>query len=183
MKPLLSAVFFSVLIFFSACNQEKKPTFASSTGTPSEIVVVSENNLWNSSAGDSVRAFFEGPVQGLPQPEPYYKLIQVKEDAFGSVLRLHRNVLIITIDSSMKEPLLELRHNIWASPQRVVKISAASIEGIKETFTANESKILNLYDNAEMERLQKLYAKSRDIEAISAIQKKFGFSQIGRAHV
>ena len=176
MKPLLSAVFFSVLIFFSACNQEKKPTFASSTGTPSEMVVVSENNLWNSSAGDTVRAFFDGPVPGLPQPEPFYKLLQVKEEAFGNLLKLHRNIFIITIDSSMQKPLLEMRHDIWASPQRVVKISAASVEGIKETFTANQEKILNLYDNAEMERLQKLYSKSKNIEAISAIEKKFGFS-------
>ena len=37
-------------------------------------------------------------------------------------------------------------------------------------------KILNLYDNAEIERLQKLYSKSKNISAITAIEKKFGFS-------
>lgn len=176
MKTFLSAAFVSVLILFASCNQDNKPSMSSSTGTPSEIVVVSENNLWNSSAGDTVRTFFEGPVPGLPQPEPFYKLIQVKEEAFGNLLKLHRNVFIITIDSSMKTPLLEMRHNIWATPQRVVKISASSVEGIKETFSANKEKILNLYDNAEVERLHKLYAKSKNIEAISAIEKKFGFN-------
>lgn len=173
---LLSATIFVVLIFLVACNQDKKPTKPSSTGAPSEIVVVSENNLWNSSAGDSARAFFAGPVPGLPQPEPLYKLIQVKEEAFGNLLKMHRNVFIITIDSLKREPLLEMRQNIWASPQRVVKISAASVEGIKETFEANKEKILNLFDNAEMDRLHKLYAKSKNIEAITAIEKKFGFS-------
>jgi hypothetical protein len=175
-KGSYSATFFVGLIFLIACNQNDKPTFPSSTGTPSEIVVVSENNLWASSAGDTVRALFAGPVPGLPQPEPFYKLIQVKEEAFGNLLKLHRNIFIITIDSSRQEPLLEMRQDIWASPQRVVKISSASVEGIKETFEANKEKILNLYDNAEMDRLHKLYAKSKNIESISTIEEKFGFS-------
>ena len=176
MKPLLSAALFSVLIFFAACNQDKKTYIPSSIGTPSEIIMVSEDNLWKSSAGDTVRAFFEGPVAGLPQPEPYYKLIQVKEDGFGDLLRQHRNIFIITIDSSLQKPVLEMPHNLWASPQRVVKIASPGIEGIKEVFEANKGKILNFYDNAEMERLQKLYAKSKDLNAISAIEKQFGFS-------
>ena len=176
MKPLLSAALLSVLVFFASCDQDKNPHIAPSIGTPSEIIMVSEDNLWNSSAGDTVRAFFEGPVAGLPQPEPYYKLIQVKEDGFGDLLRIHRNVFIITIDSSLQKPMIELRHNIWSTPQRVVKIASPSIEGIKEVFEANKGKILNLYDNAEMDRLQKLYAKSKDIEAITAIEKQFGFS-------
>ena len=176
MKPLLSAAFLSVLIFFAACNQDNSVHTPESLGTPNEIVMVSESNLWNSSAGDSVRAFFEGPVPGLPQPEPYYKLIQVKEDGFLSLLKIHRNVFIITIDSSLQKPVLEMLQNVWARPQRVVKISSPSVEGIKEVFEANKVKIVNLYDNAEMDRLQKLYSKSKNIEAITAIEKKFGFS-------
>ena len=176
MKPLLSAALLSVLIFFAACNQDKNPHIPTSVGTPNEIVMVSESNLWNSSAGDSVRAFFEGPVPGLPQPEPFYKLIHVKEDGFVNLLKIHRNILIITIDSSLQKPALELIHNLWSTPQRVVKIASPSVEGIKETFEANKAKILNLYDNAEMDRLQKLYAKSKDVNVISTIQKQFGFS-------
>lgn len=176
MKPLLSAALLSVLILFAACNQDKKPHIPESLGTPSEIVMVSESNLWSSSAGDSIRAFFEGPVPGLPQPEAFYKLIQVKEDGFISILKIHRNVFIITIDSSLQKPALEMLQNVWSKPQRVVKIASPTVEGIKETFEENKDKILNLYDNAEMDRLQKLYSKSKDIEAITAIEKKFGFS-------
>ncbi|MBW6491127.1 MAG: DUF4837 family protein [Lentimicrobium sp.] len=171
--PLL--VFFSFVLLIS-CDQEKKPTKSSSTGTPSEIIVVSENNLWKSSAGDSVRALFAGPVPGLPQPEPFYKLIQVKEDEFGRLLKLHRNVFIITIDSSRQTPLAELRRDIWATPQRVVKISAATVEGIKESFESRKEEILNLYDNAEIERLQKLYGKSRNKQSVERVGKKFGIS-------
>lgn len=164
---------FLVLAVLSSCNQDEKPTKPSSTGKPSEILVVSEDNLWKSSAGDSVRSFFAGPVAGLPQPEPLYKLVQIKEDELGRMLKIHRNILIITIDSSMKTPLAEMRRDLWAVPQRVVKISASSIEGIKETFASKRDEILNLYDNAEMERLNKLYSQSRNQSAIDAVAKKF----------
>jgi hypothetical protein len=156
-----------------SCRHEGKTMKPSSTGKPSEIVVVSENNLWKSSAGDSVRAFFSRPVPGLPQPEPHYKLVQIKEDEFGRLLKIHRNVLIITIDSAMSKPQAELRRDIWASPQRVVKISSPSIEGIKEIFAEKSDKILNLYDNAEIERLQSLYAKSLNLKASESIKNAF----------
>ncbi len=172
-------ILFQLLLFIGlsvtvlSCRHEGKTMKPSSTGKPSEIVVVSENNLWKSSAGDSVRAFFSRPVPGLPQPEPFYKLVQIKEDEFGRLLKTHRNALIITIDSALAKPQAELRRDIWASPQRVVKISSPTIEGIKEIFAERSSEILNLYDNAEIERLQTLYSKSLNIKASESIKKVF----------
>ena len=161
---------------FSSCKQSDKSVMASSTGKPSEVLVVCEKGLWKSSAGDSVRRFFAGPAIGLPQPEPLYKIVQVEEDEFNRFLKSHRNVFIMTIDSSMSKPLVEMRHDIWASPQRVVKISGASIEAIKNSFAERKNEILNLYDNAEIERLNKLYSKSYNIKAIEMIKKKFNLS-------
>jgi hypothetical protein len=175
-KRTFGAVLLLMSLLIVSCGQEKKPTKPSSTGKPSEIVVVSEDNLWKSTAGDSVRAFFGSTMPGLPQPEPLYSLIQVKEDEFGRLLKIHRNVFIITIDSSLTSPNAELRNDIWASPQRVVKISAASVEGIKEAFAAKKEEILNLYENAETERLQKLYAKSRNLKAVESVKAKFGLN-------
>lgn len=157
----------------SSCDTETT-TKPSSTGQSSEIVVVSENNLWKSSAGDTIRDFFDGPFPGMPQPEPLYKLIQVKVDGFGKLLQNHRNIFIIAIDSSLTAPKIEIRRNVWARPQRVVKISSPTIEGIKEQFIERREEILNLFDNAEIEKIQELYRKNFNIDAIKAIRNKFG---------
>lgn len=161
------------MLLLNACKNDEKEMKVSSTGKPSEILVVAENNVWKSTAGDSVRAFFAGPAIGLPQPEPLFKLVQVKVDEFNRMLQSHRNVFILNIDSSFDEPLVELRRDIWAAPQRVVKITASSVEDMKRSFAEKQTEILNLYDNAEIERLNVLYSKSVNIKGTELIAKKF----------
>ena len=161
------------MLLFSACKEQTGSTKAESTGKPSEILIVTGRPLWKSSAGDSIRAFFSGPAVGLPQPEPLYKLAQVEIDEFNRILQPHRNIFIIEIDSSFSGPQIEMRRDVWAAPQRVVKITGPSIEGIKSIFEQKKYEILNLYDNAEIERQQKLYSRSLNIKAIELIQKKF----------
>ncbi len=172
-KTGLSLMLGTVMMMTISCNNDEKPLKPSSTGKPSEILIVSEKALWKSSAGDSVRAFFAQAAVGLPQPEPLYKLAQVEEDEFNRILQSHRNIFIMVIDSSFDKPLVELRRDIWAAPQRVVKITASSIEAIKSSFAEKQIEILNLYDNAEIERLQKLYARTLNFKAIEIIKKKF----------
>lgn len=164
------------ILLMNACGNEEKAVMASSTGKPSEILIVSETNVWNSSAGDSVRAYFDGPAVGLPQPEPLYKIAQVEVDEFNRLLQSHRNIFIMTIDSSFSKPLVELRRDIWASPQRVVKITAASLEELKSSFAEKQNEILNLFDNAEIERLNKLYSKSVNLKAMELVRKKFNLA-------
>jgi len=172
----LAISFLTLTFAATSCGDSEKVIKAESTGKPSEILVVAEKGLWKSSAGDSVRSFFDGPAVGLPQPEPLYKLAQVEEDEFNRILQSHRNVFIMVIDSSFSEPLVEIRRDIWAAPQRVVKITASSIEDIKSSFAEKQIEILNLYDNAEIERLNKLYSKSVNLKATEVIKKKFNLS-------
>lgn len=165
-----------LLLFVVASCKNDTPVKASSTGSPSELLVVAEGNLWKSSLGDSVRSYFDGAVPALPQPEPLYRLVNVKEDEFGRVLKIHRNVLILTIDSSMKQPLVEMRRDVWAAPQSVAKISAKSLGDLKRAFDERKSEFLNLYDNAEIERLQQVYKKSINLKAAEALKENFNLS-------
>jgi len=171
-----TAALIAIASSLNSCNESGNGGKVQSTGKPGEILVVATKPLWKSTAGDSVRTFFAGPAIGLPQPEPLYKVVQVEEDEFNRLLKSHRNIMIMAIDSSLKEPVIEIRRDIWAAPQRVIKISAASIEGLKSIFGQKKDEILNVYDNAEIDRLQKLYSKTININGSEAVKKKFGFS-------
>lgn len=173
----LSSLLVPVLLLIGSVScKDEAPVKASSTGSPSELLVVAERNLWKSSLGDSVRSFFDGPVPALPQPEPLYRLVNVKEDEFGRVLKIHRNILILTIDSAMKQPLVEMRRDVWAAPQSVAKISAASLAELKTAFEERKNDFLNMYSNAEIERLQQLYKKSLNLKAARALKENFNLS-------
>jgi hypothetical protein len=167
----IALVLISVVGFIS-CNSEQA-TKASATGSPNEIIVVAEDNLWKTSLGDSIKNFFGSSRTGLPQDEPLYKVVQIKLSEFNRIFETHRNVLAITIDSSLSEPKTEMVHNVWSAPQRVVKIAAPSVEMLKTAFNEKKREIFNLYENAEIKRQQDLYAKTLNIKAGEIIREKF----------
>ncbi len=167
-------VLLSMVGLFS-CNMDKS-TKASSTGSPKEIIVVAENNLWKSSLGDTIKSYFSSPRLGLPQPEPLYNVVQISLDEFNRLFETHRNVFAVSIDSSLKKANVEFAYNVWASPQRVVKITAPTIELLKESFLLKQKDIFNLYENAEIERLQTLYSKSMNVKAVETVRSKFNLN-------
>ncbi|HLN52707.1 MAG TPA: DUF4837 family protein [Lentimicrobium sp.] len=160
---------------YVSCKTDKS-TKPSSTGNPNEIIIVAQDNLWKTSLSDTVKSFFSSFRPGLPQPEPLFKVVQIEVSEFSRLFETHRNILIISIDSSLKEAKFESAYNVWARPQRVVKISAPTIELLKTAFTEHDRDIFNLYENAEIERLQALFSKSLNIKAIETIKKKFNIS-------
>lgn len=166
------AFILAITLSLSSCKKNES-TKASSTGKPSEIIVVAEDNLWKSSLGDTIKGYFSTHRQGLPQPEPLFKVVQIKYDEFTRFFQSHRNVLAVSIDSTLTKAKYETGYNVWAAPQRVIKITAPSIELLKESFLEHDRDIYNLYENAEIERLQKLYSNSVNAKANDLIKKKF----------
>lgn len=163
------------MVGISSCKSDKS-TKASSTGSPKEIIIVAENNLWKSSLGDSITAYFSSSRLGLPQPEPLFNIVQINLEEFNRLFETHRNILAISIDSTIDKANVEMAYNVWATPQRVVKITAPTIEMLKESFKLKQKDIFNLYENAEIERLQTLYSKSMNIKAVEAVRAKFNLN-------
>lgn len=162
-------------IIITSCDTENS-TKPSSKGSPSEIIVVVEDNLWRTTLADTVKGYFGSDRPGLPQPEPLYKLVQIDLEEFDNLFETHRNVLTMAIDSSLQEAKYETAYNVWAVPQRVVKITAPTIELLKTSFAEHTREIFNLFENAEIERIQKSFSKSMNLKAADAISKKFNLN-------
>ncbi len=172
MKLSFIAMILASAFTYYSCIGDKSSK-ASSTGSPNEIIVVAEDNLWKTSLGDTVSGFFKSVRPGLSQPEPLFKVVQIKYDEFTRFFQSHRNVLALAIDSSLKAARYETAANVWARPQRVIKITAPTIELLKASFSEHSRDIFNFYENAEIERLQSTYSKSLNTKAIETVGKKF----------
>jgi len=169
--PATVLVLTSLLIVVS-CNSEKQ-TKPASKGSAKEIIVVAEDNLWKTSLSDTVIGYFNSDRPALPQPEPLYKVVQINLKEFDNLFESHRNVLSLAIDSSLTQGKFQIGYNVWAQPQRVVQINAPTVELLKSTFIEHQREIFNLFENAEIERLQKLFSKSLNIKASERIKSKF----------
>lgn len=164
-------------ILWSACGSGER-VVPNSTGRSSELMVVIEKNRWNGQIGDEIRAFFGQEMYGLPQPEPLFQFYTIPESDFTSMFQSHRNLLIVSIKPEFTQPFIETKRDLWARPQRVIKLNAASDTAFLRLFHTHREAFLKLYEQAERERIQRAYRSVPDQAIRNAMLENFGFSLV-----
>ena len=86
MRPLI------IIIFFFACSTESVKL--DSTGHSSEIVIVSNASAENNEQIEKLEKLFSSEIYGLTRFEPQFKLLNVEESDFKSIIRRHKKAKI-----------------------------------------------------------------------------------------
>ena len=136
-------LFFLLLIFGSSCLDGAK-TLPSSTGSSSEVIFVVEDDLWQESIKEVVTETFGAPIEGLNQNEANFRIIQVNHAEFKSILKTHKNIVIIAKDVKASS-----QKNKWANVQLVVQLNYEK-EGIK----INLNKIKAIFELEELKSIK-----------------------------
>ena len=178
-KTLLTIIFISLSTFmFYSCNSNSGG-LPHSTGKTLEILVVTNNKAqWNSAVGETVKSFFGQEQLGLPQSEPLFSMVNIPEDAFIRMYQSNRDLLIIDISKDVAKAQIENKKDLWASPQRVIKISAPDNESFFKLFEENKEGILTLFNQVERERMIKTFGVAKNIDVANALIEKFNFSLV-----
>ena len=113
MKNLLFCLFF----LLASCSGELK-TLPSSTGTLSEIIFVVEDALWEQKIKPLVNKTIGSPIQGINQNEANYKVVQINQSEFKSILKTHKNIVIISPNANESS-----QKNKWAKEQFVFQLN------------------------------------------------------------
>ncbi|MDC3032219.1 DUF4837 family protein [Bacteroidota bacterium] len=101
-----------IIIFLFACSTESIKL--DSTGHSSEIVIVSNASTANNEQIEKLEKLFSSEIYGLTRFEPHFKLLNVKESNFKSIIRRHKNIIIFTDKYQTKK-----MNNIWSKNQIV----------------------------------------------------------------
>ena len=169
---------FAVLTSLTSCD--RNGTIAKkdrSAGGTSEIMVVTQNDeQWDGMIGDSIRSFFLQSQYGLPQPEAIKKLTHIKINGFVDMFKKHKCILLVEIDPSITKPVVETGEDLWAAPQRVLKIVAPDRTSWCQTFDEHKEAFKVMYDKVERDRILSILRPSTDEKIVKRIQDKLGFS-------
>ena len=161
----------------TSCNYDKeKPRKDRSAGGTSEILVVTQNDeQWNGMIGDTIRAFFLQPQYGLPQPEALNKLTHINVSGFSDMFKKHKCLLIVEINPNIDKTVVETGEDVWAAPQRVIKIVAPNRTAWCQTFNEQKEAYKVMYDKVERDRIMTVLRPSNNVDITSQIKKKMGF--------
>jgi hypothetical protein len=174
MKRLL-IIFLSVAMLVIHSCSEPQQRIARSVGATSEILVVTQNaEQWNGAEGAAIRAFFEQPQYGLPQDEPLFRLSSLTIDKLSDMFKKHRNILVVETNNKLNEAQVETRSNLWANPQRVIKITAPDSDRWIAAFNENKDGFKLLFDKSERERLMNIFRPTANIKVMDPLMRQFG---------
>jgi len=106
-----------VAFLLNACqDQGLKPE---ALGSVAEVLVVSEAEIWQGEIGRQLRKTLSSEQYGLPQPEPWFKLIPVQDLGSNKFQSRHRFMLHIRIG----DPLEDLPKNVVMAAKKAIEQS------------------------------------------------------------
>ena len=134
-------LFFSIITSCTTTESGMRP----STGSVNELLIVTnDKDQWENTPGDTLRAFFGAPQIGLPQPEPVFDLLNVADDNFTDIFQKFHTILIVDINPQSSETRSETQQNVWAEPQRVIRITAKDLPSFYAEFDLKKDSFMKL---------------------------------------
>lgn len=159
---------------FNSCTDDSTLRRQNITGRPNEVLVVMGDDSWAGGPGELVRKTLAQPQIGLPQEEPVFGLINVSPSAFKKIFKTTRNIIQITISSTVTTPEVLMKDNVWASPQATVEIKVKDAVQFEQVFNENSNKILSYFISAEKKRLTATYDKTYESIIYNMLNNDFG---------
>ena len=161
------------LFVLSACSDGIK-TLPSSTGILSEVIFVVEDALWDNQVKDVAFRTFGVPIQGLTQDESSFRVIQVNHSEFKSILKTHKNIVIIA-----KNVPTSNQQDKWANDQLVVQLEfkhednelTNDLNKVKAIFEFREIRILRNSISKSSQKIQEKHIKEEfNIETLIPLE-------------
>ena len=112
----MRSTFFIFLVFISCGDIDK--TLPPSKGKNSEVIFVVNDELWLHSVDSLVGITFGDAIEGINQRESLFSTIQINHNEFNSILKTHRNIVIISEGASPSS-----QRDKWADGQFVAQLN------------------------------------------------------------
>jgi len=166
-----TAIILLFLITALSCSDNQQKLLPASSGNINNISVVTNDELWEGAVGEVIRENFGRPIYGLPQIEPIFSLSHIPSKVFSGFATKSRTIL--KIDVSENEGVFNFK-NTYASPQRIIQITAKSPDKIIEIIHENLNSIYStMYFNEIQEKQRRI---SKNLNKTEAIKNNTGVS-------
>ncbi|MCK5781397.1 MAG: DUF4837 family protein [Flavobacteriales bacterium] len=143
---------------FSSDKDGGERILPSSSGSINEMIVVIKHDLWKGEVGTVVRDIFAQDIDGLPQPEPLYRIAQVDPVNFGSVFKNARNILIVELKQGDKASL-NIQKKVYAQPQVVETLTANTEETLIKALRKYKDDLVKEFHDQDIKSVQARYKR------------------------
>lgn len=162
--------YFIILTFFLLSCGDGVKTLPSSTGTNSEVIFVVADVLWESGIDSLAYATFGKIIEGINQNESAFRVVQVNQSEFKSILKTHKNIVIIAEGVHHSS-----QNNKWAKGQFVAQLNWNN----NRVQLLNElNKLVSIVSLKEVKYIRNNFAKLSQKNVEKEIFNHFGIEVI-----
>jgi len=179
MKKLLF-ISLALSLLLASCKEsgKAKSLKISSSGKSAELLVVANESVWKSAAGDSVFRVFSQDMPGLANSEPLFDVVNIPHHALSKMFQSHRNILMLETEKGLDSAIVEIRSDVWAQPQTHIRIRFPDHPALFTALGKYGNVLIEYYVEAEMRRILKAFRNVENVKIRAEIQQKLGFSLV-----
>jgi hypothetical protein len=175
-SPQVFILFWIMVLMLGSCDFKKlgvKP----STGKTNEILVVTNSDAdWKGRMGNTIRDFFAQIQPGLPQDENMYTLAHIPQANLSEMLKTHHNIFIVDVNPEFEQPLIETKKDLWARPQRVIKMTVPNTDEFYKIFNEKKETFLELFNANERRRITLAFDAIEDVKIRNRLISEYDVS-------
>ena len=154
MKKIIKTVIcIAALISAVSCMNNTKTLLPNVSGKAGEVIIVVGKDNWEGNLGNEIGGLLARDCEYLPQREPLYSLVNLSPGAFSDMFKLHRNIVIFNIDSTVVKQGVVYRTDVWAHPQCVIQVNASCADSAIVVLEKNGENITGAIEQAERNRV------------------------------
>ena len=180
MKKFLKymAIAIAAVAALASCTeqQKRKVLLPNISGKAGEVIVVIDKGNWEGQVGTVLRDSLAQETPYLPQREPLFGLVNVPQNAFTNMFQIHRNIIVVNINSTVTEPGIVIRKDVWAAPQTVIYINATDSESAVKIIQENSALMCVTIEQAERDRIIGNIKKYEELKLAPVVTEMIGGS-------
>lgn len=194
----LFPLFLLLLIVGSSCSDERFSTRPLAYGDEDDMLLVSENALWQGEVGDTFRHFFEALYPITPTPEPIFDIRHEPFKALNQTLQTRRTIVFLANLSdtesattrfvkeaigpkNVKRALQDssyctaVQRDRWARNQIIIFFFSKDKESLLRNIHQQHPKVVQAINAADEDLLRKrVYLQGELAKAMNILRDSFG---------
>ena len=169
--PLLVA-----LSLVSCGGKDRSAVKPQSKGLPSELLLVTDRAVGESDVMDSLNALTQENMAEVMQPEPMFRVLRVSKRNYARRHMTMHTKLFVTLDASLSKPMMGVAHDVSATPQTEVTLSAPNLQELRLFLSRHKRELTDaLLDGQLLVRMADL-RKHHNAHVYNEVRKYMGLS-------
>lgn len=157
-----------MLVLASCSSGNIKPKAA---GDMYDVVVAADNK----EAEQTIKDMLETPMEGLPQSEPWFKVMTTGTTTLTNATKYAKAIVIVKTSDKTR---IRYEYDAFAHGQTIVYITCPTAEALRKDSAQIASKLLALLDKAEIKAATYELTKRNNKEASKLIEKTIGCTML-----